>query len=108
MDDEQEPDEFPDLDELIGSFMGEASLWPVLIVAVGSAGAFGAAMLVLVGIDHNPFAAAALLLILGLSIDIFVQSRRKAIYRNIAKLIGVIWCVSIAMALLAIFTGIAL
>jgi hypothetical protein len=105
---EESPDEFPSVDELLGSFLNEASLWPVLIVAIASGGAFGAAMLVLTGIDHNPFAAAALLLILGMSIDVFIQARRKAIYRNIAKMIGLVWCAAIAFAALAIWTGIAL
>jgi hypothetical protein len=104
---EESSDEFPSIDELLGSFMSETSLWPVLIVAIASGGAFGAAMLVLTGIDHNPFAAAALLLVLGMSIDVFIQARRKAIYRNIAKMIGLVWCAAIAFAALAIWTGIA-
>lgn len=105
--DEETPEDFPNFDELIGSFMKEVSVWPVLIVAIGSAGAFGAAILILTGIDHNPFAAAALLLIFGMSVDVFVQARRKAVHRNLAKLIGLIWCTSIALASLAIWTGIA-
>jgi hypothetical protein len=110
--DEKEPeratDEFPSVDELIGSFMKEASLWPVLIVAIGSGGAFGAAVLILTVIDRNPFAAGALLLTLGMTIDVLIQSRRKAVYRNIAKLVGVVWCVAFAFAGLGIWTGIAL
>ena len=107
---EEEPpsEDFPNLDELIGSFMQEASLWPVLVVAIGSGGALGAAILILVGVDHNPFAAAALLLILGMSVDVFVQSRRKSVYRNLAKLIGLVWCSAFAMAALGLWTGIAL
>jgi hypothetical protein len=104
---EENPDDFPNFDELIGSFMQETSLWPVLVVVIGSAGAFGAAMLILTGVDHNPFAAAALLLIFGMSVDVFIQARRKAVYRNLLRLIGLIWCASIALAGLAIWTGIA-
>jgi hypothetical protein len=104
---EDNPDDFPNFDELIGSFMQETSLWPVLVVVMGSAGAFGAALLILTGVDHNPFAAAALLLIFGMSVDVFIQARRKAVYRNLLRLIGLIWCASIALAGLAIWTGIA-
>jgi hypothetical protein len=104
---EENPDDFPNFDELIGSFMQETSLWPVLVVVMGSAGAFGAALLILTGVDHNPFAAAALLLIFGMSVDVFVQARRKAVYRNLVRLIGLIWCAAIALAGLAIWTGIA-
>jgi hypothetical protein len=105
--DDETQDDFPNLDELIGSFMHEASLWPVLVVVIGSAGALGAAMLILAGVDRNPFAAGALLLIFGMCVDVFVQARRKAVYRNLSKLIGVIWCAAIAFAGLAIWTGIA-
>lgn len=105
---EESPDKFPSVDELLGSFMSETSLWPVLIVVIASSGTFGAAMLVLAGIDHNPFAAAALLLILGMSVDVVIQSRRKAVYRNVARMIGIIWCTAIGFAGLAIWTGIAL
>jgi hypothetical protein len=105
--DEETPEDFPDIDELVGSFMKEVSLWPVLIVAIASGGAFGAAMLILVGIDRNPFAAAALILIFAMTVDICVRARRKAVYRNVAKLIGLIWCAAIALAMLAIWTGIA-
>ena len=101
-------DGFPSPDELIGSFMSETSLWPVLIVMIGSGGAMGAAMLILVGVDRNPFAAAALLGVLGMSIDIFIQAKRKAVYRNIAKLLGLLWCAALGFAGVAIWTGIAL
>jgi hypothetical protein len=101
-------DGFPSADEFIESFMNETSLWPVLVVLIGSGGAFGAAMLILAGVDRNPFAAGALLLVLGMSVDVFVQARRKAIYRNIAKLVGLLWCAAIGLAGIVIWTGIAL
>jgi hypothetical protein len=108
MDEEDEsPEDFPGLDQLIGGFMKEASLWPVLLVAIASAGTFGAAMLILVGVDHNPFAAAALVLVFGMTVDVFIRARRDASHRNLAKLIGLIWCAAIALAILAIWSGIA-
>ncbi len=106
-DGEDIPGDFPNVDDLIGDVMKEASLWPVLIVAIGSFGTFGAAILILTGIDHNPFAAAALLLIFGMSVDVFFQARRKAVYRNVARLVGLIWTAAFALAALAIWTGIA-
>jgi len=101
-------DGFPSPDELIGSFMSETSLWPVLIVAIGSGGALGAAMLILAGVDRNPFAAAALLGVIGMSIDVFIQAKRKAVYRNIAKLLGLLWCAAFGLAGVGVWTGIAL
>ena len=105
--DEETSEDFQNFDEMLGSFIKDVSLWPVLIVAIGSAGTIGAAMLILTGIDHNPFAALALLLIFGMSVDVFIQARRKAVHRNLARLLGLIWCAAIALAGLAIWTGIA-
>ncbi len=104
---EDEDDGFPSLDELLDSFFSEASLWPVLIVALGSGGAFGAAALILTIVDHNPFAAAALLLIAGMTIDVALRARRQPGYWNIAKLVGLLWASALAFATLAIWTGIA-
>ena len=103
----EEGDGFPSLDELIGSFLSETSLWPVLIVALGSSGAFGAAALILAIVDRNPFAAAALLLMIGMTIDIAFRARREPSQRNIAKLVGLAWAASAGFAALAIWTGIA-
>lgn len=100
-------DAFPGVDELIGSFLSEASLWPVLIVALGSAGAFGAAVLILTFADQNPFAGAALLLILGMTGDLALRAKREPGVRNIAKLVGLLWASALAFTGLALRTGIA-
>jgi hypothetical protein len=104
---EESPEDFPSVDALIGNFMSETSLWPVLTVAIGSAGALGAAMLILTVVDRNPFAGAALLLVFGMSVDLFIQGRRKTAYRHIARFVGLIWCAAIVFAGIAIWTGIA-
>lgn len=107
MHEEDDPEEPTDVDQVIGSFLSEVSLWPVLLVVLGSAGAFGGALLVLVGIDRNPFAALALVLLLGMTIDVAVRAVRHGLYRNLARLVGLVWMSSLAMAGLAIWTGIA-
>lgn len=103
----EDDDEFPGVSELIGTFLREPSLWPVLVVVLGSLGAFGAALLVLAGVDHNPFAAAALLLLLGMSIDVAARGRRNPAFRNGAKLLGLGWLVALALAGVALWTGLA-
>ncbi len=105
--DQENPEAFPSFDELIGSFIKEPSLWPVLVVVIGSAGTLGAAILILTGVDHNPFAAAALLLLFGMSVDLWIQTRRKTALRSLARLVGLIWFSAIALALVAVWTGIA-
>lgn len=108
MSDEDDPDDgFPGFDELIGTFMKETTLWPVLIVVLGTGGAFGAALLVLVGVDRNPFAAAALLLLVGMTVDVLVRARRQGALRHLARLVGLVWAIAFVFAGLAVWTGIA-
>ena len=104
---DDEDDAFPTIDELIGTFFGEPSLLPIVIVMLLSGGAFGAAMLILTVLDRNPFAAAALILILGMTVDICLQARKKQSFRNVARLIGLVWAASVALAILALWSGIA-
>jgi uncharacterized membrane protein YjjP (DUF1212 family) len=104
---ESEPEDLPSANEILGSFFGEASLWPLLVVVLGSTGAFGAALIVLALGDQNPFAAAALLLILAMTTDTLIRARRRIDLRNLAKLIALFWVVSIALATVAVISGIA-
>jgi hypothetical protein len=103
----EDDDEFPGLDGIVGSFLSEPPLWPVLIVILGSSGAFGAAALILTIVDRNPFTGVALLLLGGMSVDLLLRARRSPDLRNIAKLIAMIWGAAVAFAGLAIWTGIA-
>jgi len=102
-----EGDELPGVDAMIGTFLREPSLWPVLAVILGSGGAFTAALLVLAAVDRNPFAAAALLLILGMTIDVVIRARRHPSHRNGARLLLLVWSAGFALAGLAVWTGIA-
>ena len=104
---QEDGDEFPSLDEMIGSFLSEPSLWPVLIVILGSSGAFGAAALVLTIVDRNPLTGVALLLLGGMSLDLFFRSRRTPGLGNIARLILLIWGATIVLAGVAVWTGLA-
>ena len=104
---DDEDDAFPTLDELIGTFFGEPSLLPIVIVILLTGGAFGAALLILTGLDRNPFAAGALVLITGMTVDVCLQARKKPSFRNLALLIGMVWGVSVLLAILALWSGIA-
>lgn len=100
-DDAPEPDSTPGIDDLLGVLLQESTLWPLLIVFVTSIGALGAALIVLSLVDRNPFAAAALLLIAGMTIDLFWRSRRRRALRNLARGVGLIWLAALALAGLA-------
>ena len=103
----EDDDDFPSLDEMIGTFFSEPALLPVVVVVLGSGGAFGAAILVLTAVDRNPFAAAALVLITGMTVDISLRARKEPAFRNLALLIGLVWAASVVLAGVAWFTGIA-
>ena len=105
--DREEGDEFPSLDELIGTFMRETSLLPIVIVVLGTGGAFGAALLILTVVDRNPFAIGALLLITGMTVDISLRARKEEALRNVALLIGMVWGSAVVLAIVALVTGIA-
>ena len=104
---DDDDDGVPSVDQIIGTFMTEASLWPVLIVMLGALGAFGGTILVLAGLDRNPFAAAALVLLLGMTLDVAIRSRRDVGLRNLARLIGLLWLVAAGFAGLGLWTGVA-
>ena len=105
--DDSPPEDLPSANDLIGTLFEEASLWPILTVFLGSTGAFGAALLVLAIGDRNPFAAAALFLLLGMTTDVMVRARRNKQIRNLAKFVALFWTVATALALVAVGTGIA-
>jgi len=104
---EPEDDEFPTVDDLIGTFLSETSLLPIVVVVLGSGGAFGAALLVLTAVDRNPFAAAALVLLAGMTVDVCLRARKEVRFRNIALLIGMVWGAAVVLAGVAAWSGIA-
>lgn len=101
------PEDLPSVNEIVGTLLSDRSLWPLVVVMLGSLGAFGAALLVLAIGDHNPFAIGALVLILGMTTDTLIRARRRLELRNLAKLIALFWGVSIGLALIAVTSGIA-
>jgi hypothetical protein len=103
----REEDGSPSLDDLLGVLLHESTLWPLLIVIVASFGALGAGLVVLSLGDRNPFAAGALILLLGMTIDLLWRSRRRPGLRNLARGVGVIWLAALALAGIAIWVGIA-
>lgn len=97
----------PSVNDLLGLLARESTLWPLLIVMLASLGAFGAAMLVLAFVDRNLFAAAALVLVLGMTLDLAWRSRTRPGLRNLARAAGLLWGVAIALAGLAVYFGLA-
>ncbi len=105
---ESEPgteDGMPSPNEILGTLFAESTLWPLLIVILGSLGSFGAALLVLALADRNVFAMAALALLAGMTVDVVVRSRSRPTLRNAARLLGLLWGVAAGLAGLAHWAG---
>ena len=103
---DDEPEDMPSPNEILGTLMTETSLWPLLIVVLGSLGTFGAGMLVLALGDRNPFAAAALLLVVGMTIDLTIRSRTRPELRNIVEMLGLFWMTAVVLGCVAVYAGI--
>ena len=104
---DDDDDRVPDPDQLIGTFLREPSLWPVVAVVLGSGGAFTAALIVLSAVDRNPFAAAALVLLFGMTVDVAFRARSRPSYRNGALLLLLVWGMGLVLTGVAIWSGIA-
>lgn len=102
----EEAEDLPSANHILGTLFEESTLWPLLIVLLGSSGAFGAAMMILALNDRNIFAAAALFLIFGMTVDILIRARKDDGPKNVAKLIGGFWISSALLAGVATYTGI--
>ena len=100
-------DELPGLAGLVGTFFAEPSLWPVLVVVLASGGVFGAALIALSVVDRNPFAALALLLVAGMSLDGGLRSLRRPGPRPLARLIALLWVAALGFTALAVWSGLA-
>jgi len=103
----REPDASPGLEELLGVLLHESTLWPLLIVIVLSFGSLGAGLIVLSVVDRNLFAAGALILMLGMTLDLLWRSRRRTGLRPLARGVALLWLAALALAGLAVWLGIA-
>lgn len=83
-------------------FVVEPTLWPILLVLMGHAAAFGTALLLLGVRDHNPAALLALALLTGMSLQVLRYERacrgRPAAFSGV---VGATWLLSGVLAWLA-------
>jgi hypothetical protein len=86
-----EPGEKSGLERHLAVFVEDSTLWPVLLAGVLIFATGGAALLLLALGDRNPFAIAALLILLWMSVDIPVRRRR---FGRIGGLLVLLWVAS--------------
>jgi hypothetical protein len=103
-----EPEREPgSLDEWLGSFARDATLRPVLIVAIGCLTAIGAGALLLAIHGRSlPAIAALALLALGTT-DLFVRNLRRRRFGPAARLVAALWLLSALAAVGAVWSGLA-
>ena len=89
----------------LAPFFRDSTLWPVLIVAAAIFVVLGAAGLLLAFVDRNPFALAAVLLLLWISVDALVRDRRRGRSRLLLGCVAGFWLLSIAAAAGARWAG---
>lgn len=96
-----EPSDKQGLERHLAVFVEDSALWPVLLVGVLIFATGGAALLLLALGDRNPFAIAALLILLWMSVDIPVRRRR---FGMIGGLLVLLWFASglVALAFLSL------
>jgi hypothetical protein len=84
----------------LAPFFRDSSLWPVLAVAALIFVVLAASGLLL-ALDRNPFAIAAVLLALWGSIDLAIRARRRGGSRLVQGCVAAFWALSIAAAVAA-------
>jgi hypothetical protein len=89
----------------LAPFFRDSTLWPVLGVAVAIFVVLGASALLLAFVERNPFALAAVLLLLGISVDAVVRDRRRGGSRLLLGSVAGFWLLSIAAATGAHWAG---
>ena len=84
----------------IGPFFRDPSLWPVLVTAAAIFTVLGASAL-LMALERNPFAVAAVLVMLWISADAGIRSWRAGGSRLLLGSIAGFWLLSAAEAIAA-------
>lgn len=106
MPDPEPPNEPRSFDEWLGSFARDASLRPVLVVALGCFTAIGAGALVAAVRGRSLAASAALLLLALGSGDLLLRDLRRRRLGPASRLALALWALSAAAAIGAVAIGI--
>jgi hypothetical protein len=89
----------------LAPFFRDSTLWPVLFAVSAVAVVFGASALLLAFVERNPFALGAVMLLVWISVDAGVRSRRRGGSRLLLGAIAGFWLLSATAALAAVWSG---
>jgi hypothetical protein len=90
------------VDSTLQIYLGDSSLWPVLFAALATFVTLGTWLVWMVAAARNPFGALALLLLLGMSCDLWIRDLRRRRFAATSRLVLAWWvlCIAGAVALL--------
>jgi hypothetical protein len=93
------------VEELLRPFFSDSALWPVLVVLFAALTTFGAALLLLALKARSAYAIAALVVILGVSLDALRGPLRRRRFGIAGGSIVAFWLLSALLAGLAAHQG---
>lgn len=87
------------VDHALGIYLGDSLLWPVLFAGFATFSTLGTWLVWMVVQGRNPFGAAALLLLLGMTVDLWVRDLRAGRFGATSRIVLVWWGVCVAGAI---------
>jgi hypothetical protein len=84
------------VDSALGIYLGDSSLWPVLFAALTAFVTLGTWLVWMVAAGRNPFGALALLLLLGMSVDLWIRDLRQRRFGATSRVVLAWWALCIA------------
>ena len=86
------------VDAALAIYLKDSSLWPVLIAGIATFTTLGAWLVWMVWVGRNPFGGAALLLLLGMSVDLWVRDLRARRFGATSWIVLGWWVVCVGAA----------
>ena len=79
------------VDAALGIYLSDSSLWPVLFAGVMAFVALGSWLMWLAVAGRNPFGGLALVLLLGMTLDLWIRDLRGRRFGATSRLIATWW-----------------
>jgi hypothetical protein len=103
---EEEPGDEPrGAERWLAPFFRDSTLWPVLVTVSAVFVVLGASALLMAIVELNPFAIGAVTILVWISVDAGIRSRRRGGSRLLLGAIAAFWLLSGAAALGAVWAG---
>lgn len=88
------------VDATLRIYLVDSTLWPVLFAGIATFVTLGTWLVWMVAAGRNPFGALALLLLLGMSADLWIRDLRQRRFGATSRLVLAWWALCIAGTLI--------